>query len=81
MTSTLASTRSCRCSDWYGEYYGGKQTDPEGPASGSNQMNRGGSWHIPAVDCRSAARFSRGPWIRYHDLGFRLALVPSGQDK
>ena len=37
--------------DWYAAYSSGAQTDPEGPATGSNRVYRGGSWYIPARTC------------------------------
>jgi formylglycine-generating enzyme required for sulfatase activity len=43
-------------SDWKAAYLSGAQTDPEGPASGSNRVKRGGSWATPGVDLRSARR-------------------------
>ena len=32
------------CSDWYGDYSDGSQTNPRGPSSGSFRVLRGGSW-------------------------------------
>ena len=37
--------------DWYAAYSSGAQTDPEGPATGSYRVLRGGSWTIPARTC------------------------------
>ncbi len=71
--------------DWYDPaYYGqvaGKNTvDPSGPFSlGSYRMGRGGGWGVDAAYCRPAARRSYGPTYRTNDIGFRLALSPSGQ--
>jgi formylglycine-generating enzyme required for sulfatase activity len=38
-------------SDWKANYPGGAQTNPEGPASGSNRVRRGGSWHDDGRTC------------------------------
>ena len=32
------------CWDWYGSYPSGSQTDPTGATSGTNRVDRGGSW-------------------------------------
>jgi sulfatase modifying factor 1 len=64
------------CSDWYGEYSSTSQTNPTGPASGSNRVLRGGSWSNNGGDCRSAARRAPKPSFRDFDFGFRL-VVPS----
>ena len=37
--------------DWYTAYSSGAQTDPEGPATGSDRVYRGGSWYNPARTC------------------------------
>ncbi|MDR2096000.1 MAG: formylglycine-generating enzyme family protein [Treponema sp.] len=61
------------CWDWYGEYSGGAQTDPEGPASsGTNRLKRGGSWFYDAQYVRSADRSGSTPSNRFYYLGFRL---------
>ena len=61
------------CSDWYGEYPGGSETDPKGPASGGNRVLRGGSWNGNARSCRSAYRDWYIPGYRNWSRGFRLA--------
>ncbi len=65
------------CQDWYGEYSGVPQTNPQGPSSGSHRVLRGGSW-------KRYARYSSVSYRNYltpdnrsdYDCGFRLALVP-----
>jgi len=64
------------CSDWYGTYPSGSQTNPTGAATGSLRVNRGGSWYIYAQSCRSAYRYNNTPDYRYISLGFRLVLAP-----
>jgi formylglycine-generating enzyme required for sulfatase activity len=61
------------CWDWYGEYGGGAQTDPVGPASGSNRVVRGGSWGNNGQYLRSAQRDNVTPSLRASYVGFRLA--------
>ena len=62
------------CGDWYGEYPTGSVTDPTGPSSVSNRVNRGGSCFSGAGDARSAKRNRDGPGSQHYDLGFRPAL-------
>ncbi|MFM8214022.1 MAG: formylglycine-generating enzyme family protein [Pirellula sp.] len=66
------------CSDWYGEYPTGAVSDPTGPKEGSSRVLRGGSWFIEAAYCRSAFRDWFNPSSRLFNLGFRVALSPSG---
>jgi formylglycine-generating enzyme required for sulfatase activity/tRNA A-37 threonylcarbamoyl transferase component Bud32 len=40
---------------------------------------RGASWNNDSSCCRAAARAWDAPTYRYRDVGFRLALVPSGK--
>jgi formylglycine-generating enzyme required for sulfatase activity len=66
------------CQDWYGGYPTSDQVDPQGPSEGSDRVYRGGSWRHDPRRCRSADRHRFEPGHRYHNLGCRLALVPSG---
>ena len=65
------------CQDWYGgSYYNQSSRDnPGGPSSGSNRVNRGGSWSYNAASWSAAAAYRGGsfPDNRGDDLGFRLA--------
>jgi formylglycine-generating enzyme required for sulfatase activity len=69
------------CSDWYGADYYAKspREDPAGPSEGSGRVFRGGSWRISGQNCRSAIRLRYVPAFRDYNLGFRVALVPSGK--
>ena len=50
--------------------------DPQGPATGSPHVVRGGGWHDVAGNCRSAFRLDYGfPDDRYFDFGFRVVLA------
>ena len=62
------------CNDWEADYPTTPQKDPTGPSSGSNRVNRGGSWNNNAQNCRSANRNNNNPDNRNNNLGFRLAL-------
>jgi formylglycine-generating enzyme required for sulfatase activity len=68
------------CQDWYAPY-AGEASDPQGPASGSRRVYRGGCWFSTARNCRSAYRFRLSPAYRNLNLGFRLALVPSSSSQ
>lgn len=62
------------CQDWYGSYNSNAQTDPTGPSSGSDRVNRGGSWLNYARFCRSSSRDDITPSLRSDSLGLRLVL-------
>ncbi len=65
------------CQDWYGKNYpSGSVIDPTGRSSGSDRVNRGGSWLSDARGCRSANRRRSKPGYRNRYLGFRLVLSP-----
>jgi formylglycine-generating enzyme required for sulfatase activity len=65
------------CADyWYSDYPSAWVTDPEGPTSGSDRVERGGCWNAGARRCRSADRGGDSPDCRDNDMGFRLAGFP-----
>jgi formylglycine-generating enzyme required for sulfatase activity len=66
------------CWDWYGAYSSGAQTDPRGPASGSNRVDRGGGWNNHAIYCRAALRNGYNPTYSAYNMGFR-SVLPAGQ--
>jgi formylglycine-generating enzyme required for sulfatase activity len=61
------------CSDWYDDYRGTSQTNPQGPSSGSYRVARGGGWYYDAKGVRVSIRSDNTPDDRYDHLGFRLA--------
>ena len=65
------------CSDWYGsDYYrSSAKVDPEGPASGSARVLRGGSWVTNPWYCRSAYRLWITPECRFSIFGFRPVVL------
>ena len=64
------------CSDWYGGYSAGAQTNPQGPSSDSCRVLRGGSWGNDARGCRVSNRNLSGPGNSNGHSGLRLVLVP-----
>jgi formylglycine-generating enzyme required for sulfatase activity len=64
------------CHDWYAPYPGGNLTDPAGPATGTDRVNRGGSFGSGPGDERSANRAKNPPAEASAYRGLRLALCP-----
>ncbi len=66
------------CSDWYDKDYYSKSpaNDPQGPASGSHRVLRGGCWGDIAGVCRSAFRRWNWPADRDYGIGFRVSRSP-----
>lgn len=64
------------CQDWYGDYSSDAQTNPQGPASGTDRVFRGGSWCKRARGCRVSIRLDIMPGGHTSDLGLRLCLLP-----
>jgi formylglycine-generating enzyme required for sulfatase activity len=66
-------------SDWYQAAYpmDNPLVDPNGPASGSERVVRGGSWYHVETTLRSAVRRSYSPGVNYKDFGFRVSLQKS----
>ena len=62
------------CQDWYGGYSSATQTNPKGATTGSDRVNRGGSWFDDVRFCRSSVRNYNVPDCRDNTLGFRLVL-------
>ncbi|HUW19996.1 MAG TPA: SUMF1/EgtB/PvdO family nonheme iron enzyme [Sedimentisphaerales bacterium] len=64
------------CNDWYdGNYYDVSPYDnPEGPASGTYRVIRGGYWNVTAPICAVTYRDYDSPSYRYYSSGFRLVL-------
>jgi len=52
--------------------------DPQVVVGGTERVCRGGGWLSDASNCRSAIRFGYSPVHRSFNLGFRIALSPSG---
>jgi formylglycine-generating enzyme required for sulfatase activity len=69
------------CSDWYEEsYYNSSPgNNPQGPASGSNRVLRGGGWSYIPRNCRVSIRYYYYPVSWHSSIGFRLVLVPSSK--
>jgi formylglycine-generating enzyme required for sulfatase activity len=63
--------------DWYSATYYGESpaADPQGPASGSYRIFRGGSWLDPAKYCRVTARNFEFPVSRLYNVGFRIVRM------
>ena len=64
------------CSDWYGSYSSGSQTNPTGPANGSRRVVRGGCCCDIARSCRVSNHYKDYPSYRSSYVGFRLACQP-----
>ena len=66
------------CSDWYGFYNEGAETNPQGPLSvyPPFRVLRGGSWGNDARGCRVSNRNLSGPGNSNGHSGLRLVLVP-----
>jgi len=65
------------CQDWWSASLpGGIVLDPQGPASGSSRVFRGGIWFHDGRFCRSAIRGYGPPHHRDSYLGFRVVLAP-----
>ena len=63
------------CQDWYGKYPKGAQTDPTGPAGGTQRVLRGGSWCYNAYACRSACRMEMPPGYMFCSFGWGVRLA------
>jgi formylglycine-generating enzyme required for sulfatase activity/serine/threonine protein kinase len=59
------------CADWYDDYASSPATDPTGPASGDERVQRGGSWCRDPTSLRVSYRKVDNPSYRSDDIGFR----------
>ena len=72
------------CGDWWGSYsanpWPGKfrwARDPQGPATGSARVLRGGGWNLAPDVCRSAVRLNNVPMSGYDvSIGLRVVAAP-----
>ena len=64
------------CADWYDTSPDGV-INPEGPASGSERVLRGGAWYEGSLFLRSAVRGSITPTHSTENFGFRVGFLPS----
>jgi formylglycine-generating enzyme required for sulfatase activity len=66
------------CADWYAPYSSTPVTNPQGPASGSYRVLRGGSWINGEFGARGAYRHYNNPDIWDFLYGFRCASLSPG---
>ena len=62
------------CNDWYGSYESTPQKNPKGPKTGTERVNRGGSWYRDAEEVRVSSRNKFAPNGYTPEIGLRLAL-------
>ena len=67
--------------DWWEKNPSSVATNPEGPASGTDRVKRGGSWSSEGTDLRSAHRNFVAPGTRTSNLGFRIGFQKIQPDK
>jgi formylglycine-generating enzyme required for sulfatase activity/uncharacterized caspase-like protein len=67
------------CQDRYGYYTTSASEDPQGPASGSYRVSRGGCWGNNATLIRSASRGPRPNDVGASHLGFRVVAMARTQ--
>lgn len=60
--------------DWFTESFSSEDVrNPQGPATGTQKVGRGGGWYDPSERIRVSRRFYADPDLRSDDLGFRCA--------
>lgn len=67
--------------DWYGEYAGGTQINPEGPIFGTDKVVRGGSYLDSATGVRVTARDAFEPEGTSEVIGFRTAFTDTTRSR
>ena len=63
--------------DWRADYPSDPQINPQGPISGTERVQRGGSWNYNGTELRSAKRGSYSPNSKSFIRGFRVSLQKS----
>jgi formylglycine-generating enzyme required for sulfatase activity len=63
------------CSDWFGPYTAGEQTNPKGADTGAECVMRSGGWRFYSVRARCSARRGMPPEFNGSGPGFRLACT------
>lgn len=61
------------CQDWFDANHYRKARGVDGPKNGTKRVIRGGSYRLPAVDCRTTWRVGIAPTSWRNDVGFRVA--------
>ncbi|RYE93545.1 MAG: formylglycine-generating enzyme family protein [Myxococcales bacterium] len=65
--------------DWNGLYGKAAESNPKGPASGTERVIRGGAWNAGnMIWVRPSFRFQFDPTVRSHGIGFRCVAAPRG---
>jgi formylglycine-generating enzyme required for sulfatase activity len=64
------------CQDWYGTFSAASVSNPQGPATGSERVFRGGTFNSIGAGCRSANRDKTNPAFGANTIGFRVVLAP-----
>ena len=62
------------CGDFFSLYADTLQVNPQGPATGTRRVVRGGSWDNAADNVRLSARQGREQDYTFYDCGMRLAM-------
>ena len=62
------------CYDWYTRYSGESLVNPQGPATASRRVLRGGCWNYSSRNCRSSYRLNDSPHHADSYYGLRLAM-------
>ncbi len=65
-------------SNWFESYTSTPKTDPQGPATGSLKVQRGGPFNGAATAVRSSVRAQSAPELRDNTSGFRLVRSTGG---
>lgn len=64
------------CSDWSYDLVGGNVTDPQGPATGSTKVVRGGGYSSDKIQATSTFRTYTAMSWSYTYVGFRVVVAP-----